>query len=604
MIRLVTIIVMLAAIVALFAIWHAGEGFVPWDIRWWRWLIATWFHYGFLPAGMMIPLAGTMAVMIGAPVAATALGRRIGARTVHGDFGKTDLHGSARWADKRDVAKASLFSDAGVTVGSFNGTPLRHEGPEHILCFAPTRSGKGVSIVLPTLLEWQESAVILDIKGENFALTSGWRASQGQRVLRFDPTAQDGSIRFNPLEEVRAGTPHEFQDCQNIAAMIIDPDGKGLRDFWMQSGFEWLSAAILHVLYRIRREEARCASLADVNAILSGSRVGDDSEDVLEDILDDMIGFEHGREPVDDEVRRCAMKMKGRAGPERSGVHSSSLTQLALYADPIIAKNIGASDFRLDDLMNGDVPASLYLVIPPSDIDRLRPLVRVVFNLLLRRLTADMSFEDGRAARHYRHRLLLMLDEFTSIGKLEIFEKALAFMAGYGLKCCIIVQDLTQLQQAYGREESIVSNCHLRIAFAPNKIETARVLSDMAGKTTIVQKKRSRSAGGGKDGASISDSLSETARPLITPDECMQLPGPGKNASGDVVTPGAMLIFPAGHPPIRGRQRLYFLDDELTRRARMAPSPAAAAAPARARPSYAAMLENFPVNAERAAPDG
>ena len=577
MIRFLGICTLFAGLAALFGAWYWLEGFIFWQGAWWVWLFRSWAWYGMPPASMMISGGITLSVMLAIGGLLQYRAWRLGAKTLFGAVDAQSLHGSARWADKRDLKNSGFFEADGVTIGGWNSQPLRHNGPEHVLCFAPTRSGKGVGLVLPTLLEWRHSCVVLDIKGENFALTSGWRAAQGQRVLRFDPASAGGSARFNPLAEVRKGTDFELMDCQNIAEMIVDPDGGsggGKDEFFTNSGKEWLTAAMLHVIYRVEQEEGRPASLADVNFILCGGHlagIGEDDGSVIEAVLKEMMAWDHGREQVDAEVRRCAGDMEGRAPEERSGVQSTARIRLALYADPIVARNTACSDFSIDELMNGDRPVSLYLVIPPSDIDRLRPLTRILFNVMLRRLTAGMDFEGGRSVAGYRHRLLLMMDEFTSIGKMEIFQKGLAFMAGYGLKAYLIVQDLTQLQQAYGKDEAVMSNCHIRIAYAPNKVETARVLSDMAGKTTIVQKKRSRSGGGSKGGGSMSDSLSETARPLITPDECMQLPGPRKNRKGDVVTPGAMLIFPAGQPPIYGRQRLYFMDRELMRRAQIPP---------------------------------
>lgn len=571
-IRLLAIPAFLLISGGMFVSWHITQGFIAWDPAWWVWLGDTILWYRMIPTDMLFATATAIVLFLLVTIALITFDRRIGGRTLFGDRDASSLHGSARWAMIHDVKAAGLISKTGVTVGAFGKKVLRHDGPEHIMAFAPTRSGKGVGLVLPTLLEWKESVVILDIKGENHAITSPWRASIGQKVLKFEPTAPEGSASFNPLAEIRKGTDYELQDCQNIAAMVIDPDGKGLNDFWKQSGFEWLTAGILHVLYRVQREDGRTANLADVNQIMAGARVDDDAEDVMEAILDEMIAFDHGRETVNIEVRRCAKAMKAIAPPQRSGTHSTSMAQLALYADPIVTRNTSKSDFSIDDLMNDDTPVSLYIVIPPSDIDRLRPLVRIIFNIMLRRLTSDMEFADGRSVAGYKHRLLLMLDEFTSIGKLEIFEKALAFMAGYGLKCYLIVQDLTQLQQAYGKEESITSNCHIRIAYAPNKVETAKILSDYAGKTTIVQKKRSKSGGGGKGGGSISDSVSETGVPLLTPDECMSLPGAQKNAAGEVTKPGAMLIFAAGFAPIYGQQRLYFMDETLMARAKSAPS--------------------------------
>ncbi|MBL4940724.1 MAG: type IV secretory system conjugative DNA transfer family protein [Colwellia sp.] len=556
----------------LFAQWNLAVGFNALDSRWWIWLVQVIIKTGEMPGSLLLSLWTTGIGLFLTLTCITFFQMRPGSKTVHGHTDARNTHGSARWAKRQDVRKAGLLKRKGVVVGGWKGIfrtrPLRHDGPEHVLCFAPTRSGKGVGLVLPTLLTWQDSVLVLDIKGENYALSAGWRQSIGQRVIRFDPAAISGSVRYNPLAEVRLNTDHEIADCQNIASMIIDPDGKGLKDFWMQSGWEWLSAAILHVLYRIKKFEKRTATLADVHGFMSVGHEedteGENSDAGFDRLLADMAKFDHGRKTVNAEIQRSAGRMQKRASSERSGVHSSATVQLALYSDPIVAANTSACDFRIADLMNGDQPTSLYIIIPPSEIQRLKPLIRILMNQFLTRLTADMEFENGKAKKHYKHRLLLMLDEFTSIGKLEIYEKALAFMAGYGLKAYIIVQDLTQLQKEYGREESVTSNCHIRIAYAPNKIETARLLSDLTGKTTIVQNKRSRSHG--KGGSSVSDSISEVSRALMTADECMSLPGIRKGLFGRVI-PGDMLIFAAGQRVIYGRQWLYFQNRTLKRRA-------------------------------------
>jgi type IV secretion system protein VirD4 len=548
--RIILTILLFVSATLLMIIWHSQIGFDALDSRWWVWLGKVIAQTGGLPDNLLQPVYWVGASLLASMVFVMFVFHQPGTRNVTGGTDARDTHGSATWATWAQIKKAGLITkrDAGVTVGGFKrpaGTrPLRHDGPEHVLCFAPTRSGKGVGLVLPTLLTWQESVLVLDIKGENYALSSGWRKAIGQRVLRFDPAAANGSVRYNPLAEVRVGTDHEIADCQNIASMIIDPDGKGLKDFWMQSGWEWLAGAILHVLYRVDRDDGRTATLADVHAFMS---VGDDSDsdemasgdEGFDQLLDDMARFDHGRAIVNAEIRRSAGRMLKRASSERSGVHSSATVQLALYSDPIVARNTAECDFRIADLMNGDFPTSLYIIIPPSDIGRLRPLIRILMNQFLTRLTAEMEFEGGATKKHYKHRLLLMLDEFTSIGKLEIFEKALAFMAGYGLKAFLIVQDLTQLQKEYGRDEAVTSNCHVRIAYAPNKIETAKLLSDMTGKATIVQRKKSRSWS--KGGSNISESMSEVGRALMTPDECMSMPGIRTGHKGQV-DPGDMLI--------------------------------------------------------------
>ena len=177
-----------------------------------------------------------------------------------------DLHGSARWASKQDVIRSGLLSkpnsSGGVYVGGWNDGNnqhyLRHNGPEHVLAFAPTRSGKGVGLVIPTLLSWEQSCVVLDIKGENWALTSGWRKKHANNlVLKFDPSApDDSSVKFNPLEEIRLGTDHEVSDVQNIVTMIVDPDGKGLNDHWAKTGHALLVGAVLHSSTPKRNKDA------------------------------------------------------------------------------------------------------------------------------------------------------------------------------------------------------------------------------------------------------------------------------------------------------------------------------------------------------------
>lgn len=441
---------------------------------------------------------------------------------------------------------------------------LRHNGPEHILAFAPTRSGKGVGLVIPTLLTWTESVVVLDIKGENWALTAGWRKKYAKNIcLKFDPAAIDGSVKFNPLSEIRLRTLHEVADVQNIVTMVVDPDGKGLNDHWAKTGHALLVGAVLHSLY-VESKKGKMATLAGVADLLS------DPEKPIEDIFQEMLDTPHRDDgSVHPVVARSARDMLNKAENERSGVLSTAMSFLTLFRDPIVAQNTAISEFAIDDLMDLDSPVSLYLVVRPNDIQRLKPLVRLLINQIISRRTEKMEFKDGRTVKHYKNRLLLLIDEFPSLGRLEIFESALAYIAGYGLKAYLIVQDLEQLFKAYTNNESIISNCHIRIAYAPNKYATAELLSKMLGQTTIV--KKSVSVSQKKGGVLLAhkqqtESWQEVQRPLLTPDECMRLKGPEKGADGMVRKPGDMVIFVAGFPAIYGRQILYFMDAVFSER--------------------------------------
>lgn len=363
-----------------------------------------------------------------------------------------------------------------------------------------------------------------------------------------------------------------------MALMLIDPDGKGLSEHWTKAAFSFFGGAILHCCITVMAHEGRFATLHDLTLMLAGEKGSmDELLSAMTDAHDDLFGkFE--QKPSAEVIHAChvfiassAREMLAKEKKERSGVFSTALVNMGLYRDPIIALNTSRSDFRLHDLMNSESPVDLYLVVPPSGIDRVRPLMRLMVDMIVRHVCSRMKFESGASKAGYRHRLLFMLDEFTSLGKLPVIEKGLAYIAGYGGKLYIIIQDIRQLYGEYGKETSIMGNCHVRIAYAPNDPETAEVLSKMTGQTTVVERKESLSKG--KGGTSRSISIAETARPLLTPDECGKLPGAVKDAAGKIIKAGHMIIFTAGHPPIYGRQILYFRDPVFSERSQI-PAPA------------------------------
>jgi type IV secretion system protein VirD4 len=472
-------------------------------------------------------------------------------------------HGSSRWATTRELELAGLLRDEGVVVCQTSdaeystrvdragktqinmtraGRLVRHAGPEHVLAFAPTRSGKGVGLVVPTLLTWRSSAIVYDIKKENWALTAGWRR-QFSHVWRFEPTSPD-SLRFNPLLEIRKGL-HEVKDTQNVADILVDPTGdKETRDHWQTTAHSLLVGAILHVLYAEADK-----TLTGVAAFLS-----DPARPQVE-TLQRMLETQHlpsGPHPV---VAQAAREMMNKSDNELSGVFSTAMSCLGLYRDPLIARSTSASDFRIGDLMNAERPVSLYFVVPPSDLSRTRPLIRLMINQIGRRLTESMDF-GGRTA--YRHRLLLLLDEFPSLGRLDFFETALAFLAGYGIKCFLVAQSLNQLEKAYGQSNSIVDNCHVRLTYAANDDKTAKRISDLLGQATEQKTQKSRS-GSGLWLTNRSLSEQEYARPLMTPAEVTQL------SQDDGI------LFVGGVLPYRCKKVRYYLDprfrgrDELPR---------------------------------------
>jgi type IV secretion system protein VirD4 len=500
---------------------------------WW------WFSYeayarSIFHEGGIIAASGGF-VSIGAAILMSVLRAR--------EADNVETYGSARWATHPEIKEAGLLGADGVVLGRYERDYLRHDGPEHVLCFAPTRSGKGVGLVIPSLLTWPGSAIVHDIKGENWQLTAGFRARHG-RVLLFDPTNAK-SAAYNPLLEVRRGE-WEVRDVQNIADILVDPEGSlERRNHWEKTSHALLVGAILHVLYAEKDK-----TLAGVANFLS------DPARSIEATLAAMMKTRHlgdaGPHPV---VASAARELLNKSDNERSGVLSTAMSFLGLYRDPVVATVTSRCDWRIAEIVAADRPTTLYLVVPPSDINRTKPLVRLLLNQIGRRLTEDLH------AKSSRHRLLLMLDEFPALGRLDFFESALAFMAGYGLKSFLIAQSLNQIERAYGPNNSILDNCHVRVSFATNDERTAKRVSDALG--TATEMRAMKNYAGHRLSPWLGHlmvSRQETARPLLTPGEVMQLP------------PSDEIVMVAGIHPIRAHKVRYYEDRRF--KERILPPPA------------------------------
>lgn len=504
----------------------------PYDLFWW------WFSYeAYAPTifeqGGLIAASGGFFAIVVAIAMSVWRGR---------ESRNSNTYGSAHWATRSDITKAGLFGEKGVVLGKFNNSYLRHDGPEHVLCFAPTRSGKGVGLVIPTLLTWSGSAIVHDIKGENWGLTAGFR-SGFSRVLLFDPTNLK-SAAYNPLLEVRRGM-WEVRDVQNVADVLVDPEGSlEKRNHWEKTSHALLVGAILHVLYAEPQK-----TLAGVAAFLS------DPSRTIETTLKAMMTTPHlgkaGPHPV---VASAARELLNKSENERSGVLSTAMSFLGLYRDPVIAEVTRRSEWRIADLVDGKKPATLYLVVPPSDISRTKPLIRLILNQIGRRLTEELE------AGKNRHRILLMLDEFPALGRLDFFESALAFMAGYGLKAFLIAQSLNQIERAYGANNSILDNCHVRVAFATNDERTAKRVSESLG--TATEQRSMRNYAGHRLSPWLGHlmiSRSETSRPLLTQGEILQLPETDE------------IVMLSGAPPVRAKKARYYADPRLQGRIQKPP---------------------------------
>ena len=503
--------------------------YYPWKLFEWWFFFDAYASHVFDTGGAIAGGSGLVAVLVAIGM---SIWRSRQSRLV-------TTYGSARWADAAEIRKAGLTNPAGVFLGLHDDQYLRHEGPEHVLTFAPTRSGKGVGLVVPTLLSWPASAVIHDIKGENWQITAGWR-SHFSHCLLFNPTDPQ-SAAYNPLLEVRRGT-HEVRDVQNIADILVDPEGAlEKRNHWEKTSHALLVGAILHVLYA-----GEDKTLRGVANFLS------DPSCPFELTLHRMMTTRHLDDAPHPVVASAAREVLNKSDNERSGVLSTAMSFLGLYRDPTVAEVTSRCDWRIADLISAEHPVSLYLVVPPSDISRTKPLIRLILNQIGRRLTESLDGSDGVERRH---KLLLMLDEFPALGRLDFFESALAFMAGYGLRAFLISQSLNQIDKAYGQNHSILDNCHVRVTFATNDERTAKRISETLG--TATELRAQRNYAGHRLAPWLGHlmvSRQETSRPLLTPGEVMQLPAEES------------VVMVSGQAPIKAKKLRYYADANFKRR--------------------------------------
>lgn len=486
----------------------------PWSFFLWDQVVGEHYPSEFL-LGWAIVFSGALAG-IGAVVALRL--------KTEGQVKESQTFGSARFATEKELETSGLLSRRGVVLGlDLEGRYLRDDGPEHITVIAPTRSGKGVGLIIPTLLSWPDSVVVVDPKGENFQRTSGFR-EEFSKVYYFNP-CDPHSHRFNPMLEIRQGN-YEVRDSQLISDMLVDPGGEGFTSHWQKTAQSLLVASMLYVLRR-----GKTKSLFGVEEFLADPGAG------IPEKLEEM------RKVVEEDgsaIAREARRVLDKSVDELSGVVSTLHTHLKLFDDPLVAAATSESDFSITDLVAEDKPMSLYLAIPTSDINRLRPIFRLMLDQILRRLTEELP--TGK-----RRRVLFVIDEFPTLGRLEFFESALSYLAGYGIKVLLASTSLNHLARAYGERNAILDNCHVQVFHTPNTQETAEYISRALGQRTEVREQKSFS--GRRFSWFLGHTMvsqQESARALLTPDEVKKFPK------------DEQILFLSGMNPIKSKKIRYF----------------------------------------------
>lgn len=418
---------------------------------------------------------------------------------------RKSLHGNARFAGAVELARSGMFkpSPDGIIVGRYGKRLVRLAGQQFAILAAPTRSGKGVGVVVPNLLAYQESVVVLDIKQENFDLTSGWRASQGQEVFLFNPFAEDRrSHRWNPLGYVSTDPAFRVSDLQAIAAMLY-PDATPEQKFWVSHA---RNAFLAFGLYLFERSDEDRRSGFETHAPTLGAvlRLSSSDGSDLRACLNRL-----SQQPFLGPAARSAFaNLMSQAEETFASIIGTFKEPLNPWINPVLDAATSDNDFDLTQLRRKRM--TIYVGVQPNKLAESRLILNLFFSQIINLNTRELPQNNPAL----KHQCLLLMDEFTSIGRVDIIASAVAYMAGYNLRLLPIIQSMAQLDATYGKElaRTIITNHALQILFAPREQQDANDYSEMLGYTTVRRQNVTR-------GRDFSRSESEDRRALMLPQE-------------------------------------------------------------------------------------
>jgi len=458
---------------------------------------------------------------------------------------KDTLHGAARWAKNGEAKRAGLMENEGLLLGKSGKAFIQFGGTEHVLLEAPTRAGKGVGVVIPNLLTWPDSVVVLDVKQENWQKSAGWRKSLGHQVLLFDPLDTNGrTARFNPFAHIDRTDPVEVIDeLQKIAAMLWPPPANG-ESFWMDSA----RTAFIGVTAYIAATEELPFTMGEVYRNFSAG----DAKERFPRIIKDR---EAAGNPLSEACVSALNDWISSSANTFTGIRQSVSAKINLWINPYVDAATSESDFDLRDFRSK--PISLYLGVSPDNMERMADIYNLLFQQLIDLNVRELP--DPKAGKHPL-KLLLLLDEFARLGRASVIASGFSYVAGYGIRLLPVIQARGQLRDVYGADvtSEIVQNCGVELVFTPKDIGVAKEISERLGNYTYAAKSRSKRIWDAFEG---SVSTSDQRRPLMLPQELLLM------SQDDVI------VLRAGIPPLKGKKLRYYTDKWMAMASNVAPPP-------------------------------
>jgi type IV secretion system protein VirD4 len=474
------------------------------------------------------------------------------------------LHGEARFATRREMARAGLFATSGLFLGRIGRRYLVLPGQQGVLLSAPPRSDKGTAIVIPNLLFWPGSVLCLDVKLENWTITAGYRARMGQACYLFNPLAEDGNTAcWNPLSYISTDKNFRISDVQRIGATLY-PEIPGTDPFWAAGARSYFLGVTLYVL--------ETPSLPPTLGEVLRQGMASDTEGFGHHWRRIIEGRQKGRYPLSSQCVRALSELIDLAPVTASSIRKTFTSRLDLFANPLIDQATSRNDFDLRKLRMR--PMSIYLGINPGDLSLLQPLLNLFCEQALNLQTRELP-EHNPALKY---QVVFVLDEAAAAGRIPILAKSVAYLPGYNVRLILVVQAFSQLREIYGPQnaETMMKSLAVRVVYAPKDVADASEISNELGMTTAKARTHSKPTfdfSDAKGGRRRNVSISEQKRPLLLPQEVKEL---GKDRE---------VIFYEGIRPILAHKNRYFQDRFFRKRlfpppARATPNPLKAKGPA------------------------
>ncbi|MFT7098307.1 MAG: type IV secretion system protein VirD4 [Rickettsiales bacterium] len=411
------------------------------------------------------------------------------------------IFGTSTWATSKDIKKMGLRSKEGLMLGKYAGKFLVADGYQHCLLFAPTGSGKGVGFAIPNLLFWKDSVIVHDIKLENYEITSGWRRDKMKhKVFLWNPADPDGiSHCYNPMDWISKKKGQMVDDVQKICNFLL-PE----QEFWQNEARALLTGIMLYLV----SDDSKPTTLGEVVRTLRN----DDVVYNLAVVLDTLGKKIH---PV--AYMNIAAYLQ-KPDKERGSVTSTANSSLELWSNPLIDATTATSDFNIHEFKL--TPHTLYCGLTPDNISRLKPLMGIFYQQAASFFTAHIPRPEEKIG------VLLLMDEFPTLGKMEQFQAGIAYFRGYRVRLMLIIQDTEQLKGIYEESgmNSFLSNSTYRITFAANNMETANLISQLLGNKSVDQISYNKPKYLDLNPGSRSLHMSSVQRALLLPQEVIQLP--------------------------------------------------------------------------------